>query len=1386
MKKHKQFLSILMVIFLIFPNTIVPVVAEKNDQIDWSFDVFGSNTSKDRNPNPTYHEDGAITLEASGGKVARTDEGISFYSTEISSEMNFEIKTNAKVISFNSDASISTPNQKSFGLMLKDEKGTDTSNYIAVGALDTVMKGFYKQEELSGDYQKLDPFDNINPPTTGEEYELIIKKVDETYELSVNGVREVLNTDNLFSDNIFVGFYVARDAKVMFNNTEIKVDARQVDNLEVDTSRMKTEYLLGEELDLSGLEVVAEYSDGQKEELSEEDYIISGFNSNQPGVNTIVINYNGVTKTIDINIRELTVTNMEIKYFPAKTTYYKGDTFESAGLVVEASYDNGYKITDLKENQYKISIEDDYVFEDIGIFDVTVYSTETEGQFTTFNVEVLDADLVGLEIRREPIKTHYFKEEDLDLSGLSVYAIYDDHTEVRLSMNDYEVSNFDSNTIGDKEVVITYKDQFVILYVTVKEKELEGIEVTEYPQTTYEIGEDFNRKGLVVSKVFDNGEREVLEGEDYQIDESSYDPTIAGVYDLHIIPNDKSLDSIMLKVTVREKENVHWNEIRFGQSTSSNNNTIEKLDNDIIRIAAKSGAGKITGDHDGITFYYTEIDAQDNFTLSADVFVEEFARPEPDGQEAFGIMARDAIGSDNNSAVFASNIAAIGGFNSGSRSDVGTVLFARTGVLSSDGEGSKGVQRKMLLQERPNAENTAQNYRLTLSKTNSGFVGKLNDDQEEVIFEPDILSVQDQDKLYVGFFTARLATIQVSNIELTVTEANTDAPKVEPPVEPVKPNVNIISLDKTSDLDYKLLVETNVDGLVSVRQGQNSIATYEHIKGGDTFELMTEINDNGDTNFSVVFLPDDTQYLTDYNQIVQNFTVTMKTFANKDGNIYVSPEGTSKGDGSKENPLDIDTAIEFVKKGQKIVVQEGVYKRNTSLDIKRFNDGTEAEMKYLIADPSATERPLIDFDKKGSGMIHSGNYWHVEGIDFARAANSTGYRLGGSYNVIRNISTFENGGTGFQISRTSSVQDEFSKWPAYNLVENSLSYDNIDPAENGADGFAAKLTVGDGNVFRGNVSHNNIDDGWDLYTKVGTGAIGAVTIENSITFNNGQLTNGYQGSAGKNGFKLGGEGVHVPHVIKNNLAFSNEGNGYTSNSNPGVIAENNIGLDNGTNLSFTTYGHITPDFTVNGFASIQTDSGSMDRMQGDLDSEVNYMFNGMKSVNALGEELSDELLNSLENLFVYDEEGNIVSVKRNKNGEIQWGDVWKTYGKVVGVEQPDEQDPIEPADPEAPEHPDPVDPTEPQDPENSYSEDPSDPIDSSDSQNQEKQEDPIVDTDKQEIKDPLINGNDVNDRLDGQKLPKTATDMYNHLLLGLILIVFGACSLGFIYRKYSK
>ncbi|ADQ05619.1 Pectate disaccharide-lyase [Caldicellulosiruptor owensensis OL] len=1264
-KLTKISLSFLLILSLIL-SQLSFVFAEGTSNIlsDWEFRAFGSNTSADKNPLPTFNSDGSITLKATGGKIASTDEGISFYFKTIASDASFEIRAKAAVISFNSNSSISTPNQKSFGIMLREKVGangdstTQTSNYILVGALDTVMKAVYKE---SGQQTKITLINTT--PTTGMQYDLSIKKSGNTYVVSCNGTTQTFNLDNMFGDYIYAGLYVARDAEITFSNFEI-VEIREVKDLRVDTSSMKTEYIVGEDLDLSGLKVTAIYTDGTEETLSKNDYIVTGFDNTKPGVCPVTIQYGNVSKIININILPLVCTGLEIKYLPIKTEYYIGDKFNPEGLVVIGKYNNG-KSLELTSDKYKFSIsgipiDDSYVFNSSGKKTIMIISVENPQISTSFDVNVKDAQIIGLEIKRLPNKVNYFIGEELDLKGLIVYAKYSDNSEVKLMDGEYSYTPIDTTVAGNKEVTISYKGVSTKFMVTVKEKQLIGIEVTTYPKTTYYIGESFDPTGLVVSKVYDNGDKEILSENEYTIDISRFDSSTSGIYDIKIVPVNLSVNPIIFKVTVRERKEYEWKSIRFGQSTSDTKNFVEIKDDGAIRIVALDGGGKVATDHDGITFYYTELDAtKDNFVLSADIKVINYAKTPHDGQESFGIMARDAIGTPGDSSVFASNMVAVGGFSGGTKKPNGTQLFMRIGVTSPDGTGSKGIQNIMLKEEKPTIDNTypAKTYRLTLAKTNSGFIGKLFDGVEEkeaIFYEPDILSVQTP-KMYVGFFAARVAEIEVYNIDFRVTASETDPPRVMPPQSPTIPDFSILSLDKTSKQNYNLLVRSNVDGFITIVKGSETIVQDRQVKANEIVNVQTKLNE-GTTDFRIVFLPDNTQYLTSYDRIIKNFTVTMKTYA-PGGDIYVAPNGTSDGDGTIQNPLDLDTAIDFVREGQKIILLDGVYVRSTKLEIKKYNDGAPNAMKYLVAAPGA--RPVIDFDKKGGGFVLSGNYWYIKGIDFARSApNTQGAVIGGSYNVIELCNFYENGDTGLQISRTD-LSSSISDWPSYNLIINCTSYNNRDPSENNADGFAAKLTSGVGNVFRGCIAHHNTDDGWDLYTKLGTGAIGPVTIEDCVAYENGYLTDGTVTKGDGNGFKLGGEGIAVGHVVKSSIAFGNRGAGFTSNSNPAVQIYNCVSYNNvGSNIALYSYTGIPLQFKVENFVSYRTVSGPKDSYPESVVSDSNYFWNGTESVNKKGIRLTESNFASLEKPVQY---------SRDSNGNIIWGNFLKFIAPKIST-----------------------------------------------------------------------------------------------------------------------
>mgnify|MGYP002269471483 CR=1 FL=1 len=180
------------------------------------------------------------------------------------------------------------------------------------------------------------------------------------------------------------------------------------------------------------------------------------------------------------------------------------------------------------------------------------------------------------------------------------------------------------------------------------------------------------------------------------------------------------------------------------------------------------------------------------------------------------------------------------------------------------------------------------------------------------------------------------------------------------------------------------------------------------------------------------------------------------------------------------------------------------------------------------------------------------------------ADGQKGLQVSGSHNTLDQIETYHNGNTGLQISRLN-VTDTYAEWPSYNLILNCTSYGNADKGYEDADGFAAKLTVGDGNVFDGCIAHHNADDGWDLFAKSATGPIGVITIRNCVSFGNGTLSNGVHYANGDmNGFKLGGSGVGTPHVVLNCLSFNNGATGFTDNNNPsGLTIMNATAWGNG-------------------------------------------------------------------------------------------------------------------------------------------------------------------------------------------------------------------------------
>ncbi|WP_199577241.1 carbohydrate-binding protein [Streptomyces sp. CRB46] len=290
--------------------------------------------------------------------------------------------------------------------------------------------------------------------------------------------------------------------------------------------------------------------------------------------------------------------------------------------------------------------------------------------------------------------------------------------------------------------------------------------------------------------------------------------------------------------------------------------------------------------------------------------------------------------------------------------------------------------------------------------------------------------------------------------------------------------------------------------------------------------------------------------------------------------------------------------VEVETDGGTIYLRGGTYRHTQTVTIPQGNDGSASARKTLAAYPGET--PVLNFsaqseDPANRGLAVNGSYWHVKGVVVERAGDN-GIFVGGSNNVFERTVTRYNRDTGLQLSRMLSSTPK-AQWPSNNLILSAVSHDNADSDGEDADGFAAKLTSGPGNVFRYAVAHNNIDDGWDLYTKSDTGAIGAVTIEDSLALDNGTLSDGSQaGNGDRNGYKLGGEDIEVDHVVRRSIAYGNGKHGFTYNSNPGTMrVSDNVSIGNEQrNFNFDDGDSVFRNNT-------SCDSGANDRIIGDAD-----------------------------------------------------------------------------------------------------------------------------------------------------------------------------------------
>ena len=706
------------------------------------------------------------------------------------------------------------------------------------------------------------------------------------------------------------------------------------------------------------------------------------------------------------------------------------------------------------------------------------------------------------------------------------------------------------------------------------------------------------------------------------------------------------------KATITEADgNAQVINIANGDTASKKVATVEAKDitntTGSMEIQAKA-SGKISDDEDGFSYYYTKVNPEkENFELTATFTVTD-ASLTPDNQTGFGVVVADTLGVNNWGApsyvhkyfnYFSSMMYS-------SKNNAPTMRYI-TGYTSADTSNKDGVDRvnnnvKFNQLTGTDMFKVGAEYTFTVRKTDDGYEAVAtteNGTQTQKLTANDFTSVQEDGTVVVGVMVARKIGVKITDIKFTTSESKGLATS-EVVEDKITPSIRVYSSNTCGAGEYEYTVVPNCAGTLKVTGSADGKVVTKEVTADEVVRIPVAVN-VGSNTIKAEFEPAAAANITSTKTVTSETTVNRKVYGEAGQTIIVTSDGKTTGDGTEESPLDINTAVSYAQPGQTILMKNGVYDK--WITINRSVCGTADKPINLVAESISTDG-TDGVVLSGAGLTVIGSYWHVYGL-YVKDSSGVGIQVSGNYNTIDMCTVNHAANSGIQISRNGGADNyagiQGKLWPTGNLIKNCESFDNCDAGRNDADGFAAKLTCGEGNRFYGCISHNNIDDGWDLYAKSVSGTIGSVTIENCVAYNNGWLTTddvtaaGYNYGEG-NGFKLGGGYLKGGHKLINCVSFGNHAKGITSNSCPDISITRCTAYNNGNANSYSiglnTMDSMLKEWKVSGLISMSKAdlTAKADLIPFSQHGDDNYIYNGSESYNNLGQKATDEWFESVD------------------------------------------------------------------------------------------------------------------------------------------------------------
>jgi hypothetical protein len=288
---------------------------------------------------------------------------------------------------------------------------------------------------------------------------------------------------------------------------------------------------------------------------------------------------------------------------------------------------------------------------------------------------------------------------------------------------------------------------------------------------------------------------------------------------------------------------------------------------------------------------------------------------------------------------------------------------------------------------------------------------------------------------------------------------------------------------------------------------------------------------------------------------------------------FVGPTGTSAGDGTRDHPWDLATALNGangqIQPGDTVWLRGGTYSGNFLSQVS----GTQA--KPIVFRQFPNERATIDGTLRANGADVW--FWGFEVMRSTPNDRLPGLESRGARQKYINMVVHDAAQQGI------TFWDEAVDAELYgNIVYNNGTHENLDHGTYVHNEAGTKLI--DDNVF-----FNNLAYGIHVYVSPGQGAQQNVHVIGNISFNNGTISANYPA---KGNILIGGEEPGKGHQAINNLLFFSGNDGVNMQlgyiaANQDVVATGNMIWGGATALKIGTWSSaIVQNNTIGGSADL--------------------------------------------------------------------------------------------------------------------------------------------------------------------------------------------------------